>query len=88
MRTEGSTIDQFTLKRGEEALAQRVVISAAYAIDTHLTHQTCHALLTYSDAYVHQVSPDSGGTIRAIWSGMKGFDMLLQVCINLCSFGW
>ena len=29
VRTEGSAIDQFTLKDGEEALAQRVVIAVA-----------------------------------------------------------
>ena len=29
MRTEGSTIDQLTFERGEEALAQRVVIAVA-----------------------------------------------------------
>ena len=29
MRPEGSTIDQLTFKRGEEALAQRVVIAVA-----------------------------------------------------------
>ena len=29
MRTERSAIDQFTLKRGEEALAHRVVIAVA-----------------------------------------------------------
>ena len=41
-------------------------LSAAYATNAHLTHQTCHALLTYTDAHIHQVFPDARRTISAI----------------------
>ena len=41
-------------------------LSAAYATNTHLTHQTRHALLAYTDAHIHQVFKDARGTISAI----------------------
>ena len=41
-------------------------LAARNATNAHLTHQTCYALLPYSDTHIHQVFPDARGTIGAI----------------------
>ena len=41
-------------------------LSAAYATNGHLSHETRHTLLAYTDAHIHQVFPDARGTISAI----------------------
>jgi len=41
-------------------------LSATDATNAHLTHQTRHALLAYSDVYIHQIFKDARGTIGAI----------------------